>query len=67
MYTLIIWTIVAGAGGASFHAMREYKQDWRPITSLGSATACHEAARQLGYVRAQNQYRCINNSTGASE
>ena len=48
---LIVWAIVAGDRHLAY-------RDWKPLGEFSSVAACHEAARQLGYIN-NDKYRCV--------
>lgn len=54
---LVIWTVVGFAvtSGSVYE-----RKDWRPVGEFATAEACDEAARQLGYPKYDNRYRCLN-------
>jgi len=51
IYTLMIWTVVAGTNPKSPHL------DWRPLGGFSSKALCQEAAGVLGINK--NRYRCV--------
>lgn len=54
---LVIWTLVGFTGTSS--SVWERK-DWRPIGEFATVEACDEAARQLGFPKYDNRYRCLD-------
>ena len=58
-FTLLFWSVIA-AGNTSVNRHDRY-MGWRPIISVSTAAACHNAASTLGI---KTDYRCIDNKTG---
>ena len=50
---LMIWTVVAAAGGNS---VNKAYYEWRPIGEFKTMDSCQEAARQLALT---NNFRCV--------